>query len=135
MKRYLLDTDICIDLLRGRAPGVFEHLRRRRIDQVAISSITLAELQYGVQKSNRPEYHQTLLIEFCAPLAIEPFDDVAAEAYGQVRADLERRGVGIGPMDTLIAAHAIRLNATLVTNNLREFNRVEGLATENWVKR
>ena len=74
MTRFLLDTDVCVELLRGRAPHMFERLRRFEIDEIAISSITLAELQYGVAKSARPARHELLLAEFCAPLAILPFD-------------------------------------------------------------
>ena len=133
MTRFLLDTDVCVELLRGRAPHLFERLRRFEIDEIAISSITLAELQYGVAKSARPARHELLLAEFCAPLAILPFDSIAAETYGRVRAGLERAGTPIGPLDTLIAAHAISLRLTLVTNNEREFRQVAGLLVENWL--
>jgi tRNA(fMet)-specific endonuclease VapC len=129
----MLDTNICVELIRGRAGRVFQRLRRHRVDEVAISSITLAELQYGVAKSARPEHHALLLAEFCAPLSIPPFDDRATEIYGQTRAALEREGTPIGPLDTLIAAHALSLGATLITNNEREFRRVPGLAVENWL--
>lgn len=129
----MLDTNICVELIRGRAPRVFHHLRQHRVDEVAISSITLAELQYGVAKSARPARHAVLLAEFCAPLAVLPFDDQAAEAYGQVRAALEGEGTPIGPLDTLIAAHALSLGVTLVTNNEREFGRVASLRVVNWL--
>jgi len=131
--RFMLDTNICVELIRGRASGVFRRLRRHRIDDVAISSITLAELQYGVAKSTRPEQNAVLLAEFCAPLAILPFDNQATETYGKVRAALEREGKPIGPLDTLIAAHALSLDMTLITNNEREFRRVSGLRVENWL--
>lgn len=133
MTRFLLDTNVCVELLRGRAPHLFERLRRFEIDEVAISSITMAELQYGVAKSARPARHAVLLAEFCAPLAILPFDNIAAETYGRVRAELERAGVSIGPLDTLIAAHALSLGLTVVTGNEREFRRVTGLLVENWL--
>ena len=133
MIRFLFDTDICVHLLRGRAPQLYRRLRRHKVDEVAISSITLAELQYGVAKSARPGRHEALLAQFLAPLAIAPFDAGAAEAYGKVRTALERQGVPIGPLDTLIAAHALALHCTLVTCNEREFRRVEGLAVENWL--
>ena len=129
----MLDTNVCVELLRGRASGLFERLRQFEIDEIGISSITLAELQYGVAKSARPARHEVLLIEFCAPLAILPFDHLAAETYGQVRAELERTGTLIGPLDTLIASHALALGVTLVTNNEREFTRVAGLQVENWL--
>jgi len=134
MIRFMLDTNICVELLRGRAPGLLERLRQFEIDEVGISSITLAELQYGVAKSSRPARHEALLAEFCAPLAITPFDHLAAETYGHVRVELERAGTPIGPLDTLIASHALALDVTLVTNNEREFNRVSGLLVENWLK-
>lgn len=130
----MLDTNICIELLRGSAAHVASRMQKHEIDEIAISSITLAELQYGVAKSARPAHHETLLIEFCAPLAILPFDDRAGQTYGCMRAELERAGTPIGPLDTLIAAHALAMNITLVTNNEREFNRVVGLAVENWIR-
>jgi tRNA(fMet)-specific endonuclease VapC len=129
----MLDTNICVELLRGRAMGVFERLRKLRADDVTISSVTLAELQYGVAKSARAARNAGLLAQFCAPLAILPFDGQAAEIYGSVRMALERIGTPVGPLDTLIAAHAITLGMTLVTNNQREFRHVVGLKTENWL--
>ena len=133
MIRYMLDTNICVELIRGRAASVFDRLKRCRMDEVALSSITLAELQYGVAKSARPARHAVLLAEFCAPLAILPFDNQAAETYGSVRAALEHAGTPIGPLDTLIASHALSERVILVTNNEREFRRVVGLTVENWV--
>lgn len=135
MSGYMLDTDICVELLRGRAAGVFERLRGHGVDEVGISSITLAELQYGAARSSRPGYHAERVAEFCAPLAILDFDGRAAEVYGRVRAELEREGKGIGPLDTLIASHAVSLDMTLVSNNEREFRRVRGLKVENWMRR
>lgn len=133
MIRYMLDTDICIELIRGRAPAIFKRLRKLAPDQVAISSITLAELQYGSARSSDPPRHQVILTTFLAPLVVLPFDDLAAEAYGPVRAELSRAGTLIGPLDTLIASHARSLSMTLVTNNEREFRRVGGLHVENWL--
>jgi len=129
----MLDTDACIALLRGRAPRLFQRMRSLDIDEVAISGITLAELQYGVAKSGDPAEHAASLAKFCAPLAILPFDSAAAETYGRVRARLERQGRPIGPLDTLIASHALSLGLTLVTGNQREFSRVTGLHVENWL--
>jgi tRNA(fMet)-specific endonuclease VapC len=131
--RYLLDTNICVELIRGRAPAVFARLRRVAVDAVGISSITLAELQYGVAKSSNPARHEVLLTEFLAPLAVLPFDQLAAVSYGEVRAALERAGTPIGPLDTLIAGHALSREVTLVTNNQRAFARVPGLHVENWL--
>jgi tRNA(fMet)-specific endonuclease VapC len=133
--RFLLDTSICVELLRGRASAVLARMRSLEIDEVAISSITMAELQYGVAKSANPAKHEVLLAEFCAPLDILPFDALAAETYGRVQTEIERRGKPIGPLDTLIASHAVSLDVTLVTNNDREFRRVPGLRVENWMAR
>lgn len=133
MTRFLLDTNTCIELLRAGSRKTLRRVRRYDIEEVAISSITLAELQYGVVKSARPAHHALLLAQFCAPIAILPFDHVAAETYGRVRAALERAGTPIGPLDTLIASHALGLDLTLVTTNEREFQRVEGLRVENWM--
>jgi tRNA(fMet)-specific endonuclease VapC len=130
----MLDTTICIELLRGSAAPAALRLKKHEIDEISISSITLAELQFGVAKSLRPAHHETLLIGFCAPLAILPFDDRSAATYGRIRTDLERGGTPIGPLDTLIAAHALSLGLILVTNNEREFQRVEGLRVENWTR-
>lgn len=133
MTRFMLDTDICVELLRGRAPGVFDRMRQCDVDAVAISTITLAELYYGVRKSARPAHHEALLVGICAPLAILPFDAPAAETYGRVRAVLEKDGTPIGPLDTLIAAHALSQGLTLITRNDREFRRVSNLPVENWL--
>ena len=130
----MLDTNICIELLRGSAAHVASRMQEHELDEIAVSSITLAELQYGVARSARPAHHELLLIGFCAPLAILPFDDRVGQSYGGVRAGLERAGTPIGPLDTLIAAHALALNITLVTNNEREFKRVVGLTVENWMR-
>lgn len=134
MTRFMLDTNVCVELIRGRAPGLFNRLRRYDPDSIAISSITQAELHYGAEKSSDPDRHDTLLLEFLAPLAILPFDDRAAATYGTIRTKLEQDGIPIGPLDTLIAAHALSLNLTVITNNEREFRRVKGLRVENWLK-
>lgn len=97
-----------------------------------MSSIVLAELLYGAAKSAAPEANVDYVVRFASALVTCPFDDEAADVYGKVRADLERRGQPIGPLDTLIAAHALSLGATLVTGNEREFTRVPGLRVENW---
>jgi len=131
---YLLDTNILIDLLRRPKSPAFKHLVRLSPDEVAISAVTLAELEYGVHKSSNPSRNAQLLVEACAPLTIMPFDNSAASVYGWVRAELEAKGKPIGPLDTLIAAHALSLNATLVTNNMREFKRIKGLRLENWLR-
>ncbi len=132
MIRYMLDTDICIEIIRGNSPAPLASLRRQKVGSVAISSITLAELQYGVAKSSNPDRNRLALVHFVAPLEVLGFDDLAAGAYGKLRANLERTGQPIGPLDTLIAAHALSYKLTLVTNNQREFSRVADLHVENW---
>jgi tRNA(fMet)-specific endonuclease VapC len=131
--RYLLDTNICIEIIRGRSAVIFDKLRPCAKGEVGISAIVLAELEHGVEKSSHPNQNRIALDKFCAPLTVLAFDDAAAGAYGKIRADLERAGQTIGAMDMLIAAHALAENAVLVTNNEREFRRVEGLAIENWI--
>jgi tRNA(fMet)-specific endonuclease VapC len=129
---YLLDTNICIELIRGNSKKILQHLKKCKVGEIGISSITLAELQYGVAKSSDPSRNKVALVEFCAPLEILSFDDHAAGVYGNIRAKLEKKGLPIGPLDTLIAAHALALDAILVTNNQREFKRVSGLKLDNW---
>jgi tRNA(fMet)-specific endonuclease VapC len=130
--RHLLDTNTCIYLINRRPAKVFERFAGRHIGEIAISSITGAELAFGVAKSVSRR-NQQALDKFLAPLDILPFDETAMRRYGVLRSDLERRGTPIGTLDLLIAAHALALNATLVSNNLREFQRVEGLALQNWL--
>ena len=129
---WLLDTNICIYLLKQKPRAVLDRLRGVEITSVAISSVTLAELEYGVAKSSRPDQNREALAALVAPLAVAPFDDAAAARYGPLRAELERRGRPIGSLDMLIAAHALSLGRTLVTNDEREFSRVPGLPVENW---
>lgn len=130
---YLLDASICIHLLRGRPdPG----LRRRFVEDVqraCLSSLVLTELLVGVEKTGSVEA-RVRLNRFCARLTILDFDAEAAAHAANIRADLERRGVKIGPFDTLIAGHARSLSAVLVTGKLREFSRVEGLRCEDWIE-
>lgn len=131
--QYLLDTNICIYLIKQKPRSVLDRLRTLSVADIGISSISLAELEYGVFKSSRPEQNNEALQAFIAPLAIMPFDDRAACRYGEIRAHLEKQGQVIGAMDMLIAAHASSLALTLVTNNTAEFNRIPGLAVDNWV--
>lgn len=131
----MLDTNVCIDLLRERNSEVLSRFDSCEVGEVAISSIALAELQHGVFKSSDPDRNLEAVADFCTMLEILPFDDQAAEHYGRIRAALERAGTPIGPLDTLIAAHALAEGCTLVTSNEREFQRVPGLAAENWTTR
>ncbi len=131
----LLDTDICIYLLNQR-PGfeaILRHLDGRRQGEVALSAITLAELRFGIAASQRRDVNLAKLELFLVAFEIAPFDAPAATAYGSLRAQLQARGTPIGPLDTLIAAHALALGAIMVTHNVREFGRVPGLTVENWL--
>jgi tRNA(fMet)-specific endonuclease VapC len=130
--KYLLDTDACIFLIKRISPKLLKRLQRERVGAVGISSITLAELRFGVSNSARREQNEAALLRFLMPLNIEPFDQQAGAVYGNVRAALQRRGKPIGPLDTLIGAHALALGAVLVTNNIREFKRIPGLSVERW---
>jgi tRNA(fMet)-specific endonuclease VapC len=131
--RFMLDTNLCIDIMRGKADRALSRLRSLALNEAGISTITLSELCYGAAKSQRPAHHIELILAFCAPLDIAPFDARAAEAYGTIRADLEAAGTPIGPLDNLIAAHAVSLGATIITSNAREFRRVARLSVENIV--
>ena len=116
-----------------KPPQVLERFRSHSVGDIGVSSITVAELQYGIQKSQHPEQNQQALERFLMPLVIADFDEKAAAVYGDIRATLETQGTPIGALDILIAAHALSLNITLVTNNIREFARVPGIQLVNWV--
>lgn len=132
---HLLDTDICIFLINRRAgyQNVLQQLNGRQYGAVVISAITLAELQFGIAKSIKKASNRDKLTLFLARFEVVPFGDHAAAQYGKLRAHLEAKGTPIGPLDTLIATHALSLNAVLVTNNQREFIRVPKLRQENWI--
>lgn len=127
----LLDTNICIYLINRKPPAVLQRFRAYRAGEIGLSSIVAAELAYGVAKSGSARNQQALEL-FLAPLEIHPFDAQAIWVYGRLRATLEQQGTPIGAMDTLIAAHALALDATLVTHNTQEFARVPGLRLEDW---
>ena len=132
--RYLFDTNTCSYVINQRKG--FESIARRmgglRYGELVLSSIVLAELQFMVVKSAVPQTKREQLLRFLLQFHVAPFDEFAAVAYGQLRHQLERRGSPIGPLDTLIAAHAVSLKATAVTNNTKHFGQVPGLAVENW---
>jgi tRNA(fMet)-specific endonuclease VapC len=130
---YMLDTNICIYIIKKRPVHVITRLKKHPVSDICISSITLAELAYGVQKSERIAQNTLALAEFLAPIDIKPFSDLAALEFGKIRAYCEKKGTLIGEYDLLIAAHARSMGATLVTNNIREFKRVPELLAENWV--
>ena len=128
----LLDTYICIYVINMRPPQVLARFREYRLGEIGICSVVAAELAYGVAKS-RSARNRSALEMFLAPLEVLPFDQAAVWAYGDLRASLEREGQPIGALDTMIAAHALSVDAPLVTHNTREFARVPGLRLENWV--
>ncbi len=130
--KYLLDTNICIYLINNRPKKVRTHFERHSLSDIGISSITASELAFGVAKSQSSK-NRAALESFLLPLHIAEYDADAATIYGNLRATLEAQGKVIGPLDMLIAAHALSLGAVLVTNNEKEFKRVGKLKVENWV--
>ena len=130
--RYMLDTNICIYLIKHKPEKVFKKLEKIDPNEVCISSVTYAELSYGVEKSVQKERNRLALSLLLSNIDIVSFDDVAADEYGIIRSDLEKKGTPIGPLDTMIAVHAKALGYTLVTNNVKEFSRVKDLIVENW---
>ena len=130
--KYMLDTNIVAFAKNNRPEIVLERMGQFEPEDLCVSSITLAELEYGVFNSSNPDRNQLALTLFLANTEVVPFGDDAAVEYGRIRADLRRKGTPIGANDLLIAAHAKALGMTLVTNNTREFSRVEGLMLEDW---
>ena len=131
---YMLDTNICIYAMKNKPEKVLRRFKEEMNNGLCISSITLAELEYGIQHSSRPAQNEQALLRFLVPLTVLPFDTSAASVYGEIRTALQNNGTPIGPMDMLIAAHAKAEGLTLVTNNVREFQRVPGLEVENWAE-
>lgn len=132
--RYLLDTDICIYIMNQEPRQVFIKAESLEPGEVGISSITFHELAFGIAKSQKVEANRERLEGFIAQVPVQPFDQDAADLAAQVRLGLQRAGTPIGPYDTLIAAHALSLGLTLVTNNTREFSRIPDLKIENWLE-
>ena len=131
---YMLDTNICIYVMKKKPENVLRRFREELDGGICISSITLAELEYGMKHSSDPVKNEQALLRCLAPLSVLPFGAAAASEYGEVRAYLQGRGTPIGPLDMLIAAHARAEGMTLVTNNMREFERVPELDLENWAE-
>lgn len=129
---FMLDTNILIFLIKQRPAAVLARFHQHDMKDICVSSITVAELEYGVAKSSLAQKNKQILDGWLQLLHRPAFDDNAARAYGPLRAALAARGTPIGPLDTLIAAHALSLQATLVSNNVREFSRVPGLMIEDW---
>jgi tRNA(fMet)-specific endonuclease VapC len=130
---YMLDTNICIYAIKNKPESVLEKIHSNLEAGLSISAITLAELEHGVAASAYPEKNATSLLQFLSIMSILPFGDRAAAEYGNICAALRKKGMPIGTMDMLIAAHAKVESLVLVTNNTKEFERVEGLKLENWV--
>lgn len=132
MLRYLLDTNICIYVIKKHPPALREKFNALA-DSLCISAVTLAELQFGAEKSARRLDNLAVVQQFAARLEVLPFGPKAAMHYGQLRADLERAGKPCGANDMLIGAHARSEGLIVVTNNMREFKRMPGVRVENWV--
>ncbi|MCX6594462.1 MAG: type II toxin-antitoxin system VapC family toxin [Acidobacteria bacterium] len=131
---YLLDTSICVEVLRGRHPGLIERLSRTEAGEACMSVVVQCELRYGAAKSQHPSREAARLDALESAVPVVALGPQTAAAYGAIRAKLEKRGESIGPLDTLIAAHALALGLILVSDNTREFKRVPGLKVENWLR-
>ncbi len=130
--RYLLDTNILIAMSKER-PGLAERLANYPASAILLSSVVVAEIEYGIAKSARREHNRRVFDVLLEAFAVLPFDANAARHYGPIRAQLEKQGQAIGPYDLMIAAQGVALNAVVVTDNVGEFSRVPGLAVENWL--
>ena len=134
--KYLLDTNICIYIINEKPKNVLRKFEKYPVSEFGISSITHAELQYGVAKSKNKDTNQNALDEFLLSLTILPFHgERLMKCYGEIRASLESKGKTIGPLDMLIAAHALGLHLTIISNNIKEFSRIPKLKCENWVSK
>ena len=131
--KYILDTNICIYIIKSHPERVIKKFSEFSLGDIFISSITVYELMYGAYKSRQIEKNHTAIRKFVSPLEVLPFDEGCADICGKIRANLEMNGKIIGPMDLQIAATALAFDLTLVTNNVKEFERVESLRVENWV--
>ncbi len=132
--KYLLDTNICIYIINEKPEKVLRKFEQYHVSEFGVSSITHTELQYGVEKSKNKNTNQNALDEFLLPLAILPFQGKRlVTCHGEIRTLLESKGKTIGPLDTLIAAHALDLNLTIISNNIKEFSRIPRLKCENWI--
>ena len=131
---FLLDTDTCSDAMRGASAALDARLASAKPNEIAISAVTRAELMFGLEKRGNPRALSRLVQDFLGRIAVMPWDAAAADHFARLRAALERDGTPIGVMDTMIAGHALALNATLVTNNRKHFQKVTMLAIENWTE-
>jgi len=130
--KYMLDTNICIYMMNKRSSNVIEQIKRHMNDGLCISSITLSELEYGAAKSASYERNIVAIQKILSLFSVLPYDEAAASCYGNIRTQLERKGQTIGPLDMLIGAHAKSRELILVTNNVREFKRIEELVVVDW---
>lgn len=131
--KLMLDTNTCIAIIKRKLPQVLKRFNEYTVGDICISWVTLAELEFGVAKSQQQDKNQAALDEFVLPLEIANFDPQVARVYGRVRAALEKKGTPIGALDIMIGAHALSLGVTLVTNNTREFSRIKGLTVVDWL--
>ena len=131
---YMLDTNMCIYIIKKKTPNVLNKLKQKKEEGLSISSITLAELEFGNANSSYKERNRIALMEFLTIMEVKHFDENAAREYGIIKKDLKDKNCLIGPFDMLIGAHAKSLNMTLVTNNTREFERIQNLKIEDWTK-
>jgi tRNA(fMet)-specific endonuclease VapC len=130
---FMLDTNICIYIIKKRPIGLLEKFNSIPKNSLCISVVTYAELEYGVERSSSKKLNQRIIMDFVSNLAVLSWDMDAARHYGKIRSSLEKKGTPIGNMDLMIAAHALSQKCTLVSNNLREFKRVKNLKYENWI--
>src|SRR3990172_2145258 len=131
--KVMLDTNTCIAVIKGRLPQVSRRFNAYKVGEIGISWVTLAELEFGVAKNQNMDKNQAALDEFVLPLEVANFDPEMARVYGRVRAMLEKKGTPIGPLATMIGAHALSLGVVLVTNNTSEFSRIKGLTVRDWL--
>nr|WP_286079332.1 type II toxin-antitoxin system VapC family toxin [Bacteroides intestinalis] len=131
---YMLDTNICIYAIKNKPEQVLSRLQENLYNGICISAITLAELEHGVEKNNYPDKNRMALLRFLSIMTVLPFSETTASEYGKVCAFLQKRGTPIGTMDMLIATHAKSNKMILVTNNVREFERIPDLRIENWAE-
>jgi tRNA(fMet)-specific endonuclease VapC len=132
--RYMLDTNICIYTIKHKPEKVFQRLQEIDPEDICVSSVTYAELVHGVEKSAAVEKNRLALLMLLAKIEILNFDVDAADCYGKIKADLDKKGTPIDPLDMMIAGHAMSMGYAVVTNNVKEFSRVQGLILENWTE-
>jgi len=131
--KYLIDTNICIYIMNRCPIEIIHKFKQFDVGEIGVSTITVSELQYGVAKSKNYRLNEQRIEEFLSPLEILPYDEIAAGIYGDIRLQLEKSGEPIGPLDLLFAAQALSRDLVLITNNEKEFKRVNNLKVENWV--